>query len=111
VKIWGCALDYIPEEFKSSIMENINKITPTEFINLPEDIDKEELIDPLTLDKVEENTVYAFFRENEKFYLVTSLAQIQKMVDTNFRDSVFYRVFVPTKNSLMNISELVWVQF
>jgi len=104
-------LKYVPEIFKNSVLLNINKIIPTNFISLPESIRKEELIDPLTFEEVQENTIYAFFKENDNFYIVTSLHTIQKMVNDSFRGSNDEKVFVPSKNSLMDISELYWVRF
>jgi hypothetical protein len=102
---------YVPDEVKVMIVKILNTITPSQFITLPEYINKEELIDPLTLDKIEDSTIYAFFKEKEKYYIVTSLHQIQNMINIKFGHSTKDKVFVPTKNSLMNISELVWVKF
>jgi hypothetical protein len=104
----------VPEEYRTpELLSSVYKIIPNLFFNtnIPESIKKEDIVDPVTFENVEEKKMYAFFKENGNFYIVSSFDIIMEMIINKFRGSNGERVFVPVKNSLIDISELHWVIF
>jgi hypothetical protein len=78
---------------------------------LPEFVGKvEDLEDPITLDPLEKNSLYAFYinKTTQKFYVAGSFESIFETISKNFRGSNYANIFVPTLNEHYPFNDLVW---
>lgn len=65
------------------------------------------LVDPLTLEALEQGTLYAF----SEGHLIGSHDTVQDMIQRNVRGSNMESVFVPLQNRLIPVEQIQWIQW
>ena len=93
------------EEWKPHINRSIT-IEPKHFETLPSDINVSDLVDPITFEPL--SGICGFIVDGERWHLAGSLESLNHMVINGFNGSNKRRVFIPIKNTVVEIKEIKW---
>ncbi len=101
------AREYMWEEFQEVFRVVVR---PRCYETPPESMNYSDFTDPITLEPLVSDTIYAWIVEGEKWYLAGSLETINEMIETNYKQSSLDSVFIPIKNALFPVNDLHWVR-
>ena len=99
---------YMWPEFIGKCQYYVPHLEPTHFIALPESVDTEQLIDPVSFEVPKKGEACAFLKQGAKYHFAGTLGTINEMIKNAFRGSSEKKVFVPIRNSLISTAKLLW---
>lgn len=80
------------------------------FPEASEDLRKRSLEDPDTLEPLQKGEVYGFWLDDEKrWYVAGSRTMFRRFIETKYKGSTMYQVYVPLLKNVMNVQNLQWV--
>jgi hypothetical protein len=80
------------------------------FPEASDDLRKRSLEDPDTLEPLQKGEVYGFWLDDERrWYVAGSRTMFRRFIETKYKGTTIYQVYVPLLKNMMNVQNLRWV--